>query len=309
MSASEIVQIIIASLSLVSSIIVSFLVYWLQKRHEKEISNLEEKRRAVELENEADCFLIDNEDEREYLPYCMVASNIHKLDKHTRAIYTNFCRCSEELQNKILTRAEIELPNLQKNINWVEQCMDLLEADIAKYKLGYSWLYDSAKYFHRGYTEYKGEKWESTPADFEEVYDYNEQEKATMYRNRTNIDIGCYISDYLYYYIDGRIDYGETPPMPPIDYACELENFRATDQKTLCWWIMDIVHQITIVLHNRRFHGLEDQISCYNLSGIYSETFEDEYYSTLLWLYFTYWYPTHKPSVKTSKKHKQLKKH
>ena len=48
MSLADIIQIIIGVLSLVATIAVSFLIYWLQSRHEKEIQKLQcEKERKI----------------------------------------------------------------------------------------------------------------------------------------------------------------------------------------------------------------------------------------------------------------------
>lgn len=48
MSLADIIQIIIGVLSLVATIAVSFLIYWLQSRHEKEIQKLQcEKERIA----------------------------------------------------------------------------------------------------------------------------------------------------------------------------------------------------------------------------------------------------------------------
>ena len=61
---SDWVQIVIGLLSLVATIVISFFIYWLQSRHEKEIEQLQKAQRKAELENKADQFLIEqvNED-------------------------------------------------------------------------------------------------------------------------------------------------------------------------------------------------------------------------------------------------------
>lgn len=69
MSAADIIQIIIGVLSLIATIAVSFLIYWLQTRHEKEIQKLQEEKERIELETKAREFLIDNESERDYLAW------------------------------------------------------------------------------------------------------------------------------------------------------------------------------------------------------------------------------------------------
>ena len=79
MSAAEIVQIIIGALSLVATIAVSFLIYWFQHRHELELERAEQKKQDEILEQEAHEFLIKNEAEREYLPWCIIATNLYKF--------------------------------------------------------------------------------------------------------------------------------------------------------------------------------------------------------------------------------------
>lgn len=83
MTTAEIIQIVIGILSLVATIAVSFLIYWLQTRHEKEIQKLQAEK---ELEMKARLFLIDNEPERDYLPWCVIVANLHPLERHSRKI-------------------------------------------------------------------------------------------------------------------------------------------------------------------------------------------------------------------------------
>ena len=63
MSLADIIQIIIGVLSLVATIAVSFLIYWLQSRHEKEIQKLQCEKERIALQEKARLFLIDNQEE------------------------------------------------------------------------------------------------------------------------------------------------------------------------------------------------------------------------------------------------------
>ena len=58
MTTAEIIQIVIGILSLVATIAVSFLIYWLQTRHEKEIQKLQDEKEQKELETKARLFLM-----------------------------------------------------------------------------------------------------------------------------------------------------------------------------------------------------------------------------------------------------------
>ena len=79
MSLADIIQIIIGVLSLVATIAVSFLIYWLQSRHEKEIQKLQCEKERIALQEKARLFLIDNQEERDYLPWCIIAANLYRL--------------------------------------------------------------------------------------------------------------------------------------------------------------------------------------------------------------------------------------
>lgn len=110
-------------MTLVVTIAFSFSIYWLQLRHEKETQKIVKSREHKELEEKAKLFLIDNEAERDYLPWCVIAANIHRLDKHTREIYNSFCRCPEELRNEILKQAGFEMESI-KGQTWVNDCIE-----------------------------------------------------------------------------------------------------------------------------------------------------------------------------------------
>ena len=98
MSLADIIQIIIGVLSLVATIAVSFLIYWLQSRHEKEIQKLQCEKERIALQEKARLFLIDNQEERDYLPWCIIAANLYPLEKHTRKIYVHRAQRAPVLQ-------------------------------------------------------------------------------------------------------------------------------------------------------------------------------------------------------------------
>ena len=50
---------------------------------------------------------------------------------------------------------------------------------------------------------------------------------------------------------------------------------------------MEIVHNIVVNIHNRFFDCYFESEIRSNSTGAYVETYEDYYYSTLFWMYFT----------------------
>ncbi|MCM1048491.1 MAG: hypothetical protein NC433_08705 [Clostridiales bacterium] len=298
MSLTDIIQIIIGSLSLIATIAVSFSIYWLQLRHEKEIQKVTKTQEHKELEEKAKLFLIDNEAERDYLPWCVIAANIHRLDKHTREIYNAFCRCPEKLRNEILKQAGFEMKSIKEQI-WVNDCIEALKKDIRKYNLGRDYLYEGAKYFHRSYERYRNLKWNDTPNVFEPIC------KDNPFRSPFGIDkldIGSYIGEYFYYFVDKRIDLKEDEPLAPIDYAWNSQNLANADEEIVCMWIMEMIQNIAIIICNRNGNEKTNR-EILESADAQVETYEDKYYATLLALYNAYYVkPINKKKVSHRKK-------
>lgn len=300
MSLVDIIQIIIGILSLVATIAVSFSIYWLQLRHEKELQKIIKQQEYKELEEKAKLFLIDNEAERDYLPWCVIAANIHRLDKHTREIYNSFCRCPEELRNEILKQAGFKMESIKGQI-WVNDCVEILKKDIQKYNLGKDYLYEGAKYFHRSYERYRDLEWNDTPRVFEPICKDNHFRFSI---GMDKLDIGSYIDEYFYYFIDKRIELEEDEPISPIDYVWNYQNLAYADEETVCMWMMELIQNIAIIIYNRSgVEKINGDILEYTDAQV--ETYEDKYYATLQTLYNAYYIKPMDEKKVSRKKKKQ----
>lgn len=289
MTPADIIQIVIGFLSLLATVAVSFLIYWLQSRHEKEIEMAEAKREKKDLEEKAHVFLSENNAERDYLPWCIVAANLHRHESHTRSIYTNFCRCSPDLQSEILRQAGFTL-QLIEDREWVDTCFKELDKDREKYKLGRDYLYDGAKYFHRGFQFYRALPYRLDETRAKSVI-YNSTGTRAEFRDST-FEFDRYLEIYFDYVL-GQCDskaLGQEKPIPPVDYIWQVQGLGYADEPVVCYWMMDYVLQVALNVHNRFRDGLEG-IMFENQTDAQVETFEDKYYKTLLWLYHTYCAP------------------
>ena len=92
------------------------------------------RKGTYSIARKSSTFLIDNQEERDYLPWCIIAANLYPLEKHTRKIYSEYCRCSEELQNEILNQAGYKIKQFTGKY-WLQGCIDKLQQDIEKYNL------------------------------------------------------------------------------------------------------------------------------------------------------------------------------
>lgn len=281
---NNLIQITIGLLSLIATIFVSFLIYWLQRRHEIEIEKIEENIRKSLLEEEAHKFLIDNEEEIEYLPWCVFATNLYRHKKHTRKIYTNFCRCSKKLQNEILNIAGFSIKTI-KDTEWVDIAFDNLRQDIITYKLGNDYLYDNAKYFHRAFELYRENRWEITPQVFPPINTFK-QFSRSCYTNGI-LNINEYIEEYLYHYI-GESGFYIGKPIPPYNYVWKSQNLANVDEVEVCRWMLDIVFYTIVNINN--YNKNDCSVLKENITDAQAATFEDRYFETMFMLYFTYIY-------------------
>ena len=289
MTASEIIQIILGILSLFATIAVSFFIYWLQSRHEKEIQDLEERREQKELAEKAHVFLSENSDERDYLPWCIIAANQHRHEKHTRRIYTNYYRCSEDLQTEILKQAGFTIAPI-KGQEWVDICFKCVEEDVKKYKLGRNYLYDGAKYFHRGFERYRRQRYALSDTRATTV-SYNKSFTQAKFHN-TTVEFNRYFDDY-WAVMEGELDIKELEdgkPIPPMDLIWEAQGLGVAEEQVVCYWIMDCVEEIVVNKYNRT-EGLQGVVF-ENMTDADAATYEDKYYEIMLWLYYTYYEPT-----------------
>lgn len=301
MTLSEILQIVIGSLTLLVTAIVPIMIYWLQKKHEKEMEEIRNKQTEKELSNKANEFLIDHENERDYLPWCIIASTLHRQERHTRKIYTDFCRCDDELQREILKQAGFTL-EIIKGGKWVDNAFDGVRGYIKANELGRDWLYDGAKYFHRSFERYREEKWEHTPRVFAPILKENTFRSAF---GIDKIDIGSYIEDYLWQRSHSKNAEETDNLIAPIDYVERTQNLSECEEIELCRWIMDIIFYVSIIAHNtnpeKKYDGMFE-----NNTDAFAETFEDRYYETLLSIYYAFGNSSEKSEEKAKK---QKKKH
>lgn len=283
---SNIIQTIIGVLSLAATIVVSVCIYKLQKRHERELEKMEEGIRKRALEEEAHRFLIDNEKERDYLPWCVFAANLHRHEKHTRKIYTNFCRSSLELQCEILRIAQFSICPIEDAEEWVTDAIELLCEDIKKYELSErDYLYDDAKYFRMAFEKFRETAWEDAPRIFEPI------NKSKQFMNICFSDgkltIGEYIDEYIRHYI-GKSGFCLYKPVPPFDKAWEENNLYEADEEVVCRWMLELVFYTTTIIYNRDSKGSASEKLYQNRTDAQVETFEDRYLETLMILYYTY---------------------
>lgn len=287
-SFSEWVQIGIGCLTLLATIIVTLLIYFLQRKHEKEINRLHEEQRKADLVNQADQFLIKYADETGFLPWCVIATQLHRHEQHSRPIYTDFCKCSDELQLAILERANQITKGLTGKLD-IMRWIDSIKVDIETYQFGRNVLYDNAKYLSRTFWRYRDE----LIGDKLDERVVNPIVKNVWIREMLpgdkRLTIAEYIDEYFYYFISAPEGTEmDEAPTPPIDFVWENMGLADAPEKDACMWITELVTGISMVIHNSNTHPGSRNSYLFSHTGAQPETFEDAYYQALQWLSYAY---------------------
>ncbi len=283
-------------LAFFATIILTIVIYKLERRHEinreKAEMKFQEERERAEKEAEkarkkaeedakkaaifeaAKVFLIDNEEEIEYLTLAEIAANLKLKRKHNRTIITKYLRCSKELQKEILLQANI--PKMEFSMDDVDNALEALTEDLEKNEFGRNILYDNAKYLHRAFERYADVSIENVnPHIFEDV---------ELSEDHGNWRVGYYkapLSSYMWSYLNAeKIHIKKDRLSPPIDMVFHVCHMADCEEKEMTFWTMRVVIDACCALKKLYPHDF--------LRDIALTTQEEMYYYTLAILWQTY---------------------
>lgn len=286
MSAYDIIQLIIAILSLAATIVISVVLYKLDRKRERQIEEQNEKTRQLNLEHEAEIFIIKNGDEIEFLPLCVVANNLNRTIKHRRAIYNNFNLCSDELKEIILQKQDIYLKKIS-TMDWFSSCVDKFIAKIEELDLGLNMYYDDAKYIKRCFSDY-GKK--ELP-DIHLLLDFQSYDIRDN-KLQPNGIYKCGLSMYLHQYFNYLYDIAHFENPEDISYLkpCNAvyKATKNTEEDIYCYWC---ANQMRWLCSKIREIGCQNSFYMNSYSQaieLNEKYFEDIYYCAIYELYLTF---------------------
>lgn len=275
---SDILGLSIDILALVTSIVLTVLIYRLERRNDKRHEEAEERARKFAIAEAAKTFLIDNEDEIEYLHLAIIAINLKLKRKHHRNIITKFLRCSAELQEEILHQANIDTFTItMDDINTAIRDLDNAMRESHYYTR--SILYDGAKYFHRAF-----ERWANVFVEDPNPYIFEDFERSEWYGKDSELPwrVSRHTTNLCHYMLNycncKEMGLKQEDIQPPVDMAFETCNLGSCDESTMTFWTMRIIIDScrTIIDPDLMYFGFDDLVI---------ETQEDMYYYTILVLY------------------------
>lgn len=262
-------------------------IFWLQRRHEKELEKTNEQRRKENIQECAKVFIIDNQDEIGLLPLCIIAANANKYKNHHRQIYTRFNKCSKEIQQEILNQENIPI-HIMDNNSWINDYLEQFEKDAEKYKLGKLFLDDCREYLDCAVEDFQDEEIVFINPSF--ISDLPTIEKASHFYPNLKYDLTFYTYKYLEYVLKDRTDNCDAPELePPFELLSRTFNFGNCDLKILNFWVMrSIISGCVALCRHDLINDCKAEWRQLSVNEDLITTYEDLYYETLLMLFTTY---------------------
>ena len=282
---ADFIQIIIGVLSLIATIFVSLLIYWMQRHHEKEREEDEKKAQEKSIQDAARMFIIDNENELDFLPLCQIASMLYPNHRHLRNIYTRFNMCSVELQKEILRQTNTPSGD-NVTFGMISDYIDKYRNDVKTCRLGTrEFLYDGAKYFHRAFQYYSQNPINDVnPSCFETPLLTPIQKSFNAKHNLT-----LYMDEYLH--VLAQESEKEKDEPAPIDVVWN-SIASAQQESDVTFWVMRMIISGCYAMLAHNIIPNNDEWRGIPFDEYRIETQEDMYYYTILVLMSTYALPT-----------------
>lgn len=290
MTGYEITTLIISILSLFASGLVSFAIFYMGKKSDN-------KRYKADVEYQARKFIIDHgNNDILYLPYCVIASGVNRHHKHIRQIYNDFNALPNDVQKEVLKQAGYDYQLIESR-DWINEGIKEINDFAKKYDFGVNFLYDGAKYFRKAFYDHSSAlacKYNKSEPLFEDKLGWYSPDRITItqaiFRLPPNkLNFSLYLESYYRAFVLNDKTLNKSNAIKPLDYLNAIKNLPKCDEEELCFWITEIVRELsTLVLRTR--HGgipindiyINGEIS---IGDTLPEKFEDRYYEALMHLY------------------------
>lgn len=248
----------------------------------------EEILRRQKIEDDANRFIQDNIEETEYLPLCLIAKAYDNHHKYTRKIYNSFNTLNAEIQEEVLRQLNYEY-ELINGDGWIDKGIELVRQFIKENDLGKDYLYSGAKYFHRA-MKYSNEFYDES-CEFShimpDVFNWNPKiffKEDKVYQE--NVNFFDYVDSYINAKNNDPTLFNRYKEQRPLDVLSSIYEFSTCPEQELCYWIMEVVSSITIMMIREAKKQLDiDDIPQLSRGDAEILNFEDRYLDVLMDLY------------------------
>lgn len=264
-----IVSIVMAGCSLMVSIGSLFISFRQESRNQKFIKDEQEKK-AVK-------FLIDSENDINYIDFCQLYNNVKVFTNLNRKIYNEYFLLEDEV--KELVHKQINIDILEFKNNWLEESYEIIESFCHEYKLGelpFTNFYEFKNYIKRlkgkKYIDYG--KYENLSNEYSWMNSYDKQK----------VNFRQFIAQYIYVFDDRLIQILKNINKTPIEYLTITNDIKSSDTSTESLYLYCLYEISRSYLSQENYKCVLDDMEFY-LEGIKIENCEDMYFKVLYALY------------------------
>lgn len=273
--------------NVIGAILIPLSIFFLGRINDKKISNLNIEKYAKE-------FIIENAEEIDFLPFCVVSNAYDWQYKNKRKIYNRFNALTKDIQNEILRLRRYDYTVLSSN-SWIRQGIETIEKFATKYDLGQHFLHDNAKYFKYSITRHNDDI--SKFNEFEKLFDDNiafYKDKTTKISSANKLTFMQYFWNYCEIFVQNinPDNVKKEDFIRPLDYLAIVKNFYGGDSVQMSFWILVMIKTISSYIVQKKYVSLckvkiKGEIKT---DSCYPTKMEDLFYETLTYLYTMYLY-------------------
>ncbi len=246
----------------------------------------EESLRKQKIEENANKFISDNNDELLYIPLCLVANALNNHHKYERKIYNAFNVLDRETQKEVLKQLNYDFELIDGN-SWIDKGIDKIKSFIKTNDLGRDLLYDDAKYFH-GSVKYQSSTYRHPGREAEIMPDYFGWTSKLIIkldkRKKPKLRFGSYLEAYIDAKKANNEVFSKHKEDKPIDVFANVINFGRCSDEQACYWTMELVLSIALYLIRNHYNNNDETIFL-SSGDARIDTYEDRYLDVLIELY------------------------
>lgn len=240
------------------------------------------------LEEDANKFIKDNNEEIQYLPLCLIANSYDNHHKFERKIYNEFNVLNRELQKEVLKQMCYEDYDVIIGKGWISKSLNLVKKFIQDNDLGRDLLYENAKYFHRSinYASFDFDGRTETEYIMPDLFGWNTKPLGKGRKKKVEkICFDSYLTSYLEAKAKNDVLYQSNKDKKPIDVLAAVINFSSASEDCVCCWMMQMVLSVAITMIYKQIGIENEEVVLLSRGDATAQTFEDRYLEVLMELY------------------------
>lgn len=209
----------------------------------KSFINTENEKRRIVKQNAND-FLIENANEIEYIPLCLIANIYDRHRNYKRKIYNSFNKLSDEVQTEVLKQLNYEFIKIN-NKNWLRDAIDRVKEFICDYDFGDCFIID---YYEKS-LNYSEKVYGINDADINIISSRYLGMPSLRIENDQCYDNGITFRHYCELYLTAKIQNNLMLPLvpKPLDELNERAHLKEADESSACFWsiyVLDVLSDL-----------------------------------------------------------------